>query len=196
MLQPSARHPSWPPTRFHQARTRCIIAILAPTQQRLASSLAAARAILHATLLRPSLPPPSHSKIFGKPQYTYDNMAKSARASRIKKNNRALKHKVFGPVEAARNERLSAKLLELAQQPKPSKPEAMVDGRARDEHTMVRADESDAMETEAHVKVREGMCARSCLPVLSVPIPAWLVVGTVYATSPRGGKFSMQGCPT
>ncbi|KXL50829.1 MAG: hypothetical protein FE78DRAFT_116400, partial [Acidomyces sp. 'richmondensis'] len=76
-------------------------------------------------------------------------MAKSARASRIKKNNRALKHKVFGPVEAARNERLSAKLLELAQQPKPSKPEAMVDGRARDEHTMVRADESDAMETEA-----------------------------------------------
>ncbi|KAF2159869.1 hypothetical protein M409DRAFT_60462 [Zasmidium cellare ATCC 36951] len=45
-------------------------------------------------------------------------MAKSARASRTKANNQALKKKVFGPVETARNERLNAKLLELAQQPK------------------------------------------------------------------------------
>jgi hypothetical protein len=50
-------------------------------------------------------------------------MAKSARSSRIKKNNSALKKRVFGPVEIARNERLSAKLLELAKQPKPERGE-------------------------------------------------------------------------
>ena len=49
-------------------------------------------------------------------------MAKSARASGIKKNKAVLKRRVFGPVETARNERLSAKLLQLAQQPKPKQP--------------------------------------------------------------------------
>lgn len=44
-------------------------------------------------------------------------MAKSLR-SRIKKSNKTcLRQKVFGPVENARKERLSAKLLELASQP-------------------------------------------------------------------------------
>ena len=46
-------------------------------------------------------------------------MAKSARASSRKANNQRLKKHVFGPVEAARIERLSAKLLEIARQPKP-----------------------------------------------------------------------------
>ncbi|KAK6950099.1 hypothetical protein Daesc_008425 [Daldinia eschscholtzii] len=57
-------------------------------------------------------------------------MAKSSRASTRKANNQRLKAKVFGPVEAARAERLSAKLLELAAQPK-AQPETemkMVDG--------------------------------------------------------------------
>lgn len=54
-------------------------------------------------------------------------MAKSSRSSRLKKNNGALKKKVFGPVEIARSERLSAKLMELAQQPKPSQPEMEVE---------------------------------------------------------------------
>jgi hypothetical protein len=48
-------------------------------------------------------------------------MAKGARASSIKTNNKALKKNVFGPVETARTERLSAKLLELASQPKPER---------------------------------------------------------------------------
>ncbi len=48
-------------------------------------------------------------------------MANSARASKIKTNNSKLKSQVFGPVETARTERLSAKLLELTSQPKPSK---------------------------------------------------------------------------
>jgi hypothetical protein len=46
-------------------------------------------------------------------------MAKGARASTKKANHQKLKSRVFGPVEDARTERLSAKLLELASQPKP-----------------------------------------------------------------------------
>jgi hypothetical protein len=46
-------------------------------------------------------------------------MAKGARASTKKANHQKLKSRVFGPVESARTERLSAKLLELAAQPKP-----------------------------------------------------------------------------
>jgi hypothetical protein len=46
-------------------------------------------------------------------------MAKGARASTKKVNHQKLKSRVFGPVESARTERLSAKLLELASQPKP-----------------------------------------------------------------------------
>ncbi|KAK5706854.1 hypothetical protein LTR97_001846 [Elasticomyces elasticus] len=45
-------------------------------------------------------------------------MARSARSSSIKKNKSGLKKRVFGPVESGRNARLSAKLLELAQQAK------------------------------------------------------------------------------
>ncbi|KAK3071773.1 hypothetical protein LTR53_008035 [Teratosphaeriaceae sp. CCFEE 6253] len=57
-------------------------------------------------------------------------MAKSARSSAIKKNNSGLRKKVFGPVETARRERLNAKLLALAQQPKASKPEMEVEPEA------------------------------------------------------------------
>ncbi|KAK8056584.1 hypothetical protein PG993_001811 [Apiospora rasikravindrae] len=47
-------------------------------------------------------------------------MAKSSRASTIKANNQRLKRNVFGPVEAARLQRLSAKMREIAAQPKPT----------------------------------------------------------------------------
>jgi len=53
-------------------------------------------------------------------------MAKSARSRQVKANNRKLKENVFGPVEAARAERLSAKLLEIASQPKPQTDVEMV----------------------------------------------------------------------
>lgn len=46
-------------------------------------------------------------------------MAKSSRSSSRKANNQRLKARVFGPAELERNERLSAKLLELAAAPKP-----------------------------------------------------------------------------
>lgn len=51
-------------------------------------------------------------------------MAKSSRASSRKTNNQRLKAKVFGPIEAERNARLSAKLLELATAPKPEAEQA------------------------------------------------------------------------
>ncbi|TVY28641.1 hypothetical protein LHYA1_G002344 [Lachnellula hyalina] len=54
-------------------------------------------------------------------------MAKGARASTNKANNVKLKANVFGPVENARTERLSAKLLELASQPKPKPAKAEID---------------------------------------------------------------------
>lgn len=48
-------------------------------------------------------------------------MAKSSRASSRKTNNQRLKKNVFAPVEAARAERLSAKLQDLVTQEKPQK---------------------------------------------------------------------------
>ncbi|KAL1625849.1 hypothetical protein SLS56_007167 [Neofusicoccum ribis] len=54
-------------------------------------------------------------------------MAKGARSTARKTNNQALKARVFGPVETARTERLSQKLLELAQQPRPAKTEMEVE---------------------------------------------------------------------
>ncbi|PYH77758.1 hypothetical protein BO82DRAFT_368258 [Aspergillus uvarum CBS 121591] len=47
-------------------------------------------------------------------------MAKSGRASVIKRNRANLRATVFGPAVDARTERLSAKLQELAAQPKPT----------------------------------------------------------------------------
>lgn len=46
--------------------------------------------------------------------YTTVAMAKGLRASTKKANKTLLRQNVFGPIEAARKERLSAKLLELA----------------------------------------------------------------------------------
>ena len=55
-------------------------------------------------------------------------MAKGARSSTKKENNRRKYASVFSPVEAARNERLSAKLLELARQPKHDSTDTNMDG--------------------------------------------------------------------
>ncbi|KAH7349510.1 hypothetical protein B0T11DRAFT_289328 [Plectosphaerella cucumerina] len=68
-------------------------------------------------------------------------MAKSSRAGSVKANNRRLKATVFGPVESARTERLSAKLLELAAQPKPKKEaEESADAETADANTIGASD--------------------------------------------------------
>lgn len=52
-------------------------------------------------------------------------MAKGLRASTRKRNNTKLRATVFGPVIAARTERLSAKLQELAAKPRPDQERVM-----------------------------------------------------------------------
>lgn len=69
-------------------------------------------------------------------------MAKSARASTRKRNNATLRTKVFGPAYDARTERLSNKLQELANAPKPDQEKKM--------HVDDDVDE-DKKEADAHV---------------------------------------------
>ncbi|KAK4639695.1 hypothetical protein QC761_710605 [Podospora bellae-mahoneyi] len=71
-------------------------------------------------------------------------MGKSSRASTIKQNNRKLKANVFGPVEAARAERLHAKLAELIAQPKPVKEVEMNDEPVNEEVKEVEAEKEEA----------------------------------------------------
>lgn len=58
-------------------------------------------------------------------------MAKSLRSRTKKSNKTCLRQKVFGPVEDARKERLSAKLHELASQPQST---AGQDEKIEEEH--------------------------------------------------------------
>jgi hypothetical protein len=91
-------------------------------------------------------------------------MAKSSRASSRKANNQRLKAKVFGPIEAERNERLSAKLLELAAQPKPPAPIKDEEMQTADEQDEATTEENGAAaaaeEGELHLGPR---CRRSTL---------------------------------
>ncbi|KAK4034083.1 hypothetical protein C8A01DRAFT_39458 [Parachaetomium inaequale] len=73
-------------------------------------------------------------------------MAKSSRSSVIKTNNRRLKKNVFGPIEAERAERLSAKLLALAAEPKPQKDVEMNEEPVDEAKDAAAKD--DAMEVE------------------------------------------------
>ncbi|KAM4062217.1 hypothetical protein HRG_009065 [Hirsutella rhossiliensis] len=69
-------------------------------------------------------------------------MAKSSRSSSKKQNNRRKAATVFGPAELARDERLSAKLLDLAKQPKP---------KASLRDVAMEINDDDANEAEADV---------------------------------------------
>jgi len=102
-------------------------------------------------------------------------MAKGLRASRTKKNNQALSKRVFGPVEAARNERLSAKLLALAQQPKAPREEMEIEKGERTQHQRTRTrmrihtTETNTSLTESGDK--DSGAAAEGTPSLSIPIP-------------------------
>lgn len=69
-------------------------------------------------------------------------MAKGLRSSRNKSNKSKLRSNVFGPTEAARKERLSAKLLELVSQPK---------SKEKDE------DEEEELEAQMDVEGKSGL---------------------------------------
>ncbi|KAL4898461.1 hypothetical protein BDV59DRAFT_166892 [Aspergillus ambiguus] len=71
-------------------------------------------------------------------------MAKSVRASVQKRNKAKLRATVFGPVVDARTERLSAKLLELASQPKPAaeeKPDEVESGHQEEQSKAAESNE-------------------------------------------------------
>ncbi|CAA9957932.1 hypothetical protein P3342_002661 [Pyrenophora teres f. teres] len=75
-------------------------------------------------------------------------MAKGARASSKKANRTKLRARVFGPVEAARAERLHAKLLETIQQPKPEQTQM---DTAEDTNTTDDASKEEDLPKDMHV---------------------------------------------
>lgn len=71
-------------------------------------------------------------------------MAKSARASSRKRNHANLRSKVFAPAHGARTERLSAKLQEIANAPKPETEKQMeVDGKEQEADLESKAPQDD-----------------------------------------------------
>ena len=108
-------------------------------------------------------------------------MAKSARASGVKKNKQNLKKKVFAPVETARNERLSAKLLELANQPKPLRAEMEVEGDGMSQSQDTRNDHvtdsfiSAEAKDDAGSDAREDKATEGVSPSMSISIPISLL---------------------
>lgn len=92
----------------------------------------------------------NHDTLLGFPLH---KMAKSSRSSTTKANNQRLKAKVFGPVESARQQRLSAKLLELASQPKPVPEKEMKDAEEQGE-----AEDKAGQESKAD----DSKCLDSC----------------------------------
>ncbi|KAL7945737.1 hypothetical protein V8C42DRAFT_321435 [Trichoderma barbatum] len=82
-------------------------------------------------------------------------MAKSSRSSSKKFNNQRKAAAIFGPAEAARQERLSAKLLELAKQAKPEPAEMKIDedGDNAEKEEQAAADQN-SMDVDAKKPVR------------------------------------------
>ncbi|BCS17963.1 DUF2423 domain-containing protein [Aspergillus puulaauensis] len=74
-------------------------------------------------------------------------MAKSVRASVQKRNKAKLRSTVFGPAVDARTERLSAKLQELASQPKPSDQNSQGENTKADLPTSNEAMDIDSLKT-------------------------------------------------
>jgi hypothetical protein len=117
-------------------------------------------------------------------------MAKGLRASVTKRNKSKLRDRVFGPVEAARTERLSAKLMELARQPKPTRDAEMlqVDGQDVMDEKSVEEGEKDQV-----AEAGEGQCL-SLLPcVLACPVPKILVNGGVEGNDDGGSSEEEHG---
>ncbi|KAL2809022.1 hypothetical protein BJX63DRAFT_435577 [Aspergillus granulosus] len=94
-------------------------------------------------------------------------MAKSVRASVQKRNKAKLRATVFGPVVDARTERLSAKLQELASQPKPSNQEKSnsnaeaLEIDMQNEHATTKPESSEAMDIDTSMTSSKGSSQRS-----------------------------------
>ena len=85
-------------------------------------------------------------------------MAKGARASTRKRNNRALRAKIFGPASDARTDRLSTKLQELASLAGPSNETSMdvdipADEIGRNEENIANPREIGETESEFYATI-------------------------------------------
>ena len=124
-------------------------------------------------------------------------MAKSSRATSVKKRRSTLKKNVFGPVEDARNERLSAKLLELASKPKMrAEMEAEQNGMPPPRITNPDSDPNSRANTDTNSaptsanpseEAKEEQATEGASPSsssLSIPIPACLVYANDQLPTP------------
>ncbi|KAK3169485.1 hypothetical protein OEA41_008868 [Lepraria neglecta] len=86
------------------------------------------------------------------------SMAKGLRSSRNKTNNLKLRSKVFGPVEDARKERLSAKLLELASKPieKTEEDAKMIDDDKDSKQPKETESEADLLASEGEMDLDQA----------------------------------------
>lgn len=105
-------------------------------------------------------------------------MAKSARSSSKKANNQRKVRNINGPVEAARAQRLSARLIELAKQPKPETSDVKMDGELKIFHHIWQFTASDFMQqskkmppTKKPKSLRERQVSRLSLFILFYFIP-------------------------
>ncbi|KAL3483574.1 hypothetical protein BJX62DRAFT_244765 [Aspergillus germanicus] len=94
-------------------------------------------------------------------------MAKSVRASVQKRNKAKLRATVFGPVVDARTERLSAKLQELASQPKPNDQdksksnEQAIEIDMQDSNPTINTESNEAMDIDTSKASGSGYSKRS-----------------------------------
>jgi hypothetical protein len=93
-------------------------------------------------------------------------MAKGARASTRKRNNAALRAKVFGPAVDARTARLSAKLQELVSRPKPAEERVMeVDSMTEEvkEQGSPSTNDANLIDGDKTVNGKPDLSPRECL---------------------------------
>ena len=116
-------------------------------------------------------------------------MAKGLRSSVKKSHRTRLRSRVFAPVEDARTERLSAKLLELASQPRPAKTDMELDEdngtNTIPTHQIPRhstqSNSSPASKSDAQADAHQNQQAEGLSPCISWSIPRALSEGTADA---------------
>lgn len=119
-------------------------------------------------------------------------MAKGLRSSVKKSHRTRLRSRVFAPVEDARTERLSAKLLELASQPRPAKTDMELDEdngtntipttpTHQIPHHSTQSNSAPASKSDAQADAHQNQQAEGLSPCISWSIPRALSEGTADA---------------
>ncbi|KAI9741945.1 MAG: hypothetical protein M1834_000334 [Cirrosporium novae-zelandiae] len=115
-------------------------------------------------------------------------MAKGLRSSVKKFNKSKLRSNIFGPVEDARTERLSAKLLELASLPKPGKENKMevekTTSTQPEQNEVMDVDDQSSKKSKFSSKRKSGCTSRH----KRVGKPHSKMVFSHYSKSRRSGS--------